>query len=71
MDRRREYAIDILDCFEELLDEKGIDIPSLDREGNDGEARLYGCEYADLEDCIVELLEQFESEIRKDCIVTG
>ena len=61
MDRKREFAFLILDLFEDLLEEKEIDIPSDDREGNEGEARLYGCEYANLEDDIVGLLERFEN----------
>jgi hypothetical protein len=60
MDRKREFAITILDLFENLLEEKDITIPSDDREGNDSEARLYGCEYACLEDDIVKVLDRFE-----------
>ena len=58
----QEYAFAILDCFEDLLDEKEIDIPSDDREGNEGEARLYGCEYFDLEDKVIGLLKSFRIE---------
>ena len=65
MERNREWAIDILECFEELLDEKGSDIPSDDRNGDDGEARLYGCEYFDLEDQVMDILNRFESAILK------
>lgn len=62
----REYAIGILDIFENLLDEKGIDIPSDDRNGDEGEARIFGTEYADLEDKITELLIKFENELIRD-----
>ena len=65
METTREFAIAILDLFEDLLDEKGIDIPSEDRVGEEGEARLYGIEYFQLEDGIVQLLEQFEKEMCK------
>lgn len=58
-----EYAYAILDCFEKLLDDKDIDIPSDDREGNDGEARLYGAEYYELETMIIELLEKYKKEV--------
>lgn len=61
----QEYAWSILEYFEDLLDEKGIDIPSDDREGRDGEARLYGEEYFDLEDKIVGLLKSFRMEVSK------
>jgi hypothetical protein len=56
-EREREIASEILDEFEELLDEKDISIPSEDREGGDGEARLFGTEYFELEDKIVEILK--------------
>lgn len=64
MDRKREFAIAIVDLFEELLDEKNIDIPSDDREGNDDEARIYGTEYYELEDAVYELLAEFEMSNR-------
>lgn len=62
-----KYATEILDCFEDLLDQKGIDIPSEDRNGEDGEARIYGTEYFELEDMIVELLKEFKEEVHKSC----
>ena len=65
MERTREFAISILDLFEDLLDKKEIDIPSEDRTGEEGEARLYGTEYFQLEDDVTKLLEQFEKEICK------
>lgn len=52
----RELAIQILDEFEELLDAKGIMIPSDDREGRKEEACIYGTEYYELEDAIVDIL---------------
>lgn len=59
----REYAWAILDYFEDLLDEKGIDIPSDDRDGDEGEARLFGSEYFDLEDKITSLLKLFREKV--------
>lgn len=56
----RNLAISIINIFEGLLDEKEIDIPSDDREGNEEEARIYGTEYYDLEDSITELLKKYE-----------
>lgn len=52
----KNIATEIVDEFEELLDEKNIDIPSDDREGDESEARIYGCEYANLVDKIAEML---------------
>ena len=56
MSKNREMAANIIDEFEDLLDDKGITIPSSDREGNEDEARIYGPEYYELEDEITELL---------------
>lgn len=56
-EEERRLAGEILDEFEELLDEKDISIPSEDREGGDGEARLFGSEYFELEDRIVGILK--------------
>jgi predicted component of viral defense system (DUF524 family) len=52
----RQLAIEILDEFEELLAEKDVVIPSDDREGREEEACLYGTEYYELEDAIVDIL---------------
>jgi hypothetical protein len=52
----REIAIRIVDAFEELLAEKGIMVPSKDREGGEEEACLYGGEYYALEDAVVGVL---------------
>ena len=56
MDKNRELAIDIIELFEDILEAKGITIPSKDREGKEEEARIYGSEYYELEDQITELL---------------
>ena len=60
---RKEYAHSILDLFEDLLDEKEIDIPSDDREGDESEARIYGSEYYDLEDKVNTLLDGFKDNV--------
>jgi hypothetical protein len=52
-ERARAVAIRIIDEFEELLAEKGIMVPSKDREGGEEEACLYGTEYYALEDAVV------------------
>ena len=61
-EKAREIAIRVLDEFEELLAEKGIMVPSDDREGREEEACLYGCEYYELEDAIVDILVEETSE---------
>ena len=54
--KARRVAIEILDEFEEMLDRKGIMIPSEDREGREEEACIYGTEYYELEDAITDIL---------------
>jgi hypothetical protein len=69
MDKTRELAIEIIELFEGLLDEHGIDIPSEDRDmemedmtpeeiEEAGFAHIYGDAYYYLEDAIVELLSE-------------
>ena len=69
MDKTREKAIEIIELFEKLLDEYGIDIPSEDRDmemedmtpeeiEDAGFAHIYGTDYYSLEDAIVELLKE-------------
>ena len=52
----REKAIQIIEQFENLLSEKNIKIPSEDSENNENEACIYGTEYYELEDSIIEIL---------------
>jgi len=65
MDEERAYeiALRIRDEFEDLLDEKNITIPSADREGVPGEARMYGEENSRLVEAIVELLVEYADGI--------
>jgi len=58
IDETKQLAIDIIDEFENLLDEKNITIPSRDREGGKDEARIYGEEYYNLEDSITNILKK-------------
>jgi len=66
MDIVRKLAIGVIDIFEELLDKKGIKIPSEDRDGNEEEACIYGEEYCNLEDTIVEFLNKEYAIKRKN-----
>ena len=60
--KTRGIAIMILDIFEGMLADKGIIIPDEDREGDEGEACLYGSTYYELEDAITELLCDYIDE---------
>ena len=64
-DEIREKVSAILDSFEDLLEEKNITIPSDDRTGEESEARLFGCEYYDLEDKIVNIISDHKEEVQK------
>lgn len=60
----RDLAFYVVDIFEDLLDEKDIDIPCADsseeddRRKNGSAARIYGTEYGDLVNRIEELLKR-------------
>ena len=52
----RNYSVEIVELFEELLEKHNITIPDEDRTGDEGEARLYGMTYSDLEDDVLGVL---------------
>ena len=58
----KEIAIQIIEQFEELLLKKNIKILSDDKEGNENEACIYGTEYYQLEDSIVEILNNIKTK---------
>jgi len=66
----KEVAMSILNYFEDMLDEKDIDIPDDDRTGDPDEARLYGMTFDDLltktEQTIIELSEQTKTNYVAD-----
>lgn len=53
----KEIAIKIIDEFEELLAKNNIKIPSQDREEIENEACIFGTEYYELEETIIDILE--------------
>ena len=54
----KEKAIEIIDKFEDLLDVNDIKIPNVDREGDKDEACIYGSDYYNLEESIIEILNR-------------
>lgn len=52
-----DLAILILESFEDLLTKHGIKLPDDQRTGDSDEAAIYGEDYYNLEDEIVEILE--------------
>ena len=61
----REYSVDIVELFEELLEAHDITIPDEDRTGDECEARLYGTTYSDLEDEVKHILSQLVLRVKK------
>ena len=59
----KELAIAVVDAFEDLLEEKNMEIPCADRfeeaerhhDGND--AKIYGTEYGDLIEKVMDILK--------------
>ena len=51
-----KIASKIIDEFEDFLHKNNIKIPCMDREGNDDEACIYGTEYYNLENSIIDIL---------------
>ena len=62
----RQFSADICSVFEDLLSEFDIYIPSDDREGEEGEACLYGTEYSIVEDGVTEILINLLEEFKKN-----
>ena len=56
MKSSNELAINIIDKLEDLLMEKNIKIRNENREGKDDEACIYGTDYYNLENSIIEIL---------------
>ena len=60
----REYSVDIVELFEDILEKHNIDIPDEDRTGDDSEARLYGMTYANLEDEVLYVLKSLVDTLK-------
>lgn len=54
----RQLAIQILEVFEDFLEEKNIEIPNEEKKENPNAARLYGEDYYNLEDRVTEILKE-------------
>lgn len=61
----REYSVDIVELFEDILDRYNIDIPDEDRIGDENEARLYGMTYSNLEEDVVAILEDLVNNVKE------
>ena len=65
MIKLREYSIEIVELFEELLEEHNITIPDEDRTGDENEARLYGMTYSNLEEDVLHTLCRLVLRVKK------
>jgi hypothetical protein len=65
MIKLREYSVEIVELFEDLLEKHDITIPDEDRTGDEGEARLYGMTYSDLEDDVLHALCRLVLRVKK------
>ena len=54
-----EFIGQIVDVFEDFLDEKGITIENEEREGDDDEAIIYGTDYDEIADGIREIISRW------------
>lgn len=61
----KEYAIDICEIFEDLLEKYEINIPDEYREGDESEARLYGENYYETEEKVIDILVQFRNDLKE------
>lgn len=60
----RHTAAAICEIFEDLLEEFGITIPDDDRTGSEGEGRLYGLTYFNLELEVTDILKSLIEEVK-------
>lgn len=61
----RKYSTEILEIFEELLEKHNMTIPDEDRTGDEGEARIYGMTYGNLEDDVLGVLCRLLVKVKK------
>lgn len=66
MEKEKAMAIEIMDIFEHSLEEKGVKIPSDDREGRIDEACIYGREYYEIEDKITNTIKTHKDDIKQE-----
>lgn len=54
-----EFVGQIIEVFEDLLEEKGIDIPNEEKEESEDPAIIYGTDYGELQSGIEEILQHW------------
>jgi hypothetical protein len=54
-----EFIGQIVDVFEDFLDEKGIEIENSEKDGDEGDAIIYGSDYDEIADGIREIISRW------------
>jgi hypothetical protein len=62
IDYLSRWAADIVDIFEKFLKEKGIERPNKEKKYADNKAILYGGDYSQVEDDVIEILKDLIDE---------
>ena len=61
----RDFTDEIIEIFEEKLEELGITLPDSQREESSDEARIYGSNYYELESSITEFISANKKQLSK------
>lgn len=51
-----EFCMDIIECFEDFLDRRGIVLKNEDKEEDEDASNIYGMDYAELEEGISDIM---------------
>lgn len=60
-----EFLGQIIDVFEDFLEEKGIEIPNEERDDSDNPAIIYGTDYGNLSDDLEALMNAWDVTERR------
>lgn len=44
-----EFVSMVIECFEDFLERRGIDIPNPEKDGDDGASLIYGTDFGELQ----------------------
>ena len=62
--RERQFALDLIEMFEDFLESKGIVIENEEKEYDNNAANIYGGDYCYLEEGVYDLLEIYEISLK-------
>lgn len=55
-----EFCMDIIECFEDFLDRRGIVLENEDKEEDEDASNIYGMDYAELEEGISDIMYKWD-----------